>query len=46
LQGEKTLLDETVHRLAPLIEQKDIIVVTGEEHAMGEAYNSLKSYQL
>ena len=45
IQGEKTLLDETVHRLAPLIEQKDVIVVTGEEHAMGEAYNSLKSYQ-
>jgi len=45
LQGEKTLLDETVHRLAPLIEQKDVIVVTGKEHAMGEAYNSLKPYQ-
>jgi len=45
LQGEKTLLDETVHRLAPLIEPKDVIVVTGEEHAMGEAYNSLKPYQ-
>jgi len=45
LQGEKTLLDETVHRLAPLIEPKDVIVVTGEEHAIGEAYNSLKPYQ-
>jgi len=45
LQGEKTLLDETIHRLAPLIEPKDVIVVTGEEHAMGEAYNSLKPYQ-
>jgi len=45
LQGESTLLDETIHRLAPLIEQKDVIVVTGREHAMGEAYNSLKPYQ-
>jgi len=45
LQGEKTLLDETIHRLAPLIKPKDVIVVTGEEHAMGEAYNSLKPYQ-
>jgi len=45
LQGEKTLLDETIHRLAPLIELKDVIVVTGEVHAMGEAYNSLKPYQ-
>ena len=45
LQGEKTLLDDTIHRLVPLIEPEDVIVVTGEEHAMGEAYNSLKPYQ-
>jgi len=40
------MLDETVLRLAPLIERKDIVVVTGEEYAMGEAYNDLKPYQL
>ena len=45
LQGDKTLLDATVHRLAPLIEKSDVIVVTGSEHATGEAYNSLKPYQ-
>jgi len=45
LRGVKTLLDATVHRLAPLIEQSDVIVVTGAEHATGEAYNSQKPYQ-
>ena len=45
LQGEKTLLDATVHRLAPLIEEKDVLIVTGAEHAKGEAYNSLQHYQ-
>jgi len=45
LQGEKTLLDATVHRLAPLIEEKDVLIVTGSEHAKGEAYNSLQHYQ-
>jgi len=45
LQGDKTLLDSTVHRLAPLIKQEDVLVVTGAEHAKGEAYNSLQPYQ-
>ena len=45
LQGEKTLLDATVHRLAPLIQEQDVLVVTGAEHAKGEAYNSLQQYQ-
>jgi len=45
LQGEKTLLDTTVHRLAPLIEEKDVLIVTGSEHAKGEAYNSLQHFQ-
>jgi len=42
LQGDHTLLDSTVHRLAPLIRQEDVLVVTGAEHAKGEAYSSLQ----
>jgi len=45
LQGDHTLLDSTVHRLAPLIKQEDVLVVTGAEHAKGEAYSSLQPYQ-
>ena len=45
LQGEKTLLDATIHRLAPLIKPQDVLVVTGIEHAKGEAYNSLQPYR-
>jgi len=45
LQGDKTLLDSTVHRLAPLIKQEDVLIVTGTEYAKGEAYNNLQPYQ-
>ena len=45
LQNEKSLLESTVDRLSPLIEGSDILVVTGVEHAQGEAYNSLQPYE-
>ncbi len=45
LQGEKTLLESTIERLAPLIQPSDVLIVTGAEHAKGEAYNSLRPYQ-
>jgi len=45
LQGERSLLDSTVDRLAPLITQDNVLVITGAEHAQGEAYKSLQHYQ-
>lgn len=45
LQGESTLLDATVERLAPMIHQQDVLVITGIEHAQGEAYGSLQHYE-
>ncbi|MEE9358149.1 mannose-1-phosphate guanylyltransferase/mannose-6-phosphate isomerase [Candidatus Vondammii sp. HM_W22] len=45
LQGERTLLESTVEHLSPLILPSDVLVVTGVEHAEGEAYNSLRPYQ-
>jgi len=45
LQGEKSLLDATVHRLEPLIQKEDVLIVTGAKHAKGEAYSSLQPYQ-
>jgi len=45
LHGEKTLLQSTVDRLAPLIAAEDVLVVTGSEHAQGEAYSALQSFK-
>jgi mannose-1-phosphate guanylyltransferase/mannose-6-phosphate isomerase len=45
LKGEHTLLEDTIQRLAPIITSDQVLIVTGAEHANGEAYNSLKSYQ-
>jgi mannose-1-phosphate guanylyltransferase/mannose-6-phosphate isomerase len=42
LQGEETLLEGTISRLAPLVCRDDIWVVTSETHAVGEAYAALK----
>ncbi len=42
--GENSLLQETIERLNPLIGKEDVWVVTGEEHARGEAYAELKPY--
>jgi len=44
LNGENSLLQETIERLNPLIGKEDIWVVTGEEHARGEAYAELRPY--
>ncbi|MGM0703832.1 MAG: mannose-1-phosphate guanylyltransferase/mannose-6-phosphate isomerase [Pseudomonadota bacterium] len=44
LNGEHTLLEETIQRLYPLIDSGDTLVVTGAEHATGEAYSALKPY--
>lgn len=44
LEGERTLLEETIQRLHPLIGADDTLVVTGAEHATGEAYTALQPY--
>ena len=45
LQGEKSLLDSTIDRLSPLATPGDVLVITGVEHAQGEAYSSLQHYK-
>ena len=45
LNGEKSLLQDTVERLHPLIPPSRVIVVTSESHARGEAYNALLPYR-
>ncbi|MFA6901906.1 MAG: mannose-1-phosphate guanylyltransferase/mannose-6-phosphate isomerase [Gallionellaceae bacterium] len=45
LDGEATLLQTTINRLSPTIEAKDVLIVTQEAHAKGEAYHALLPYQ-
>jgi len=41
LTGEESLLAATISRLAPMIGQDDVWVVTNEAHATGEAFSEL-----
>lgn len=44
LDGETSLLQTTINRLSPTIEAKDVLIVTQESHAKGEAYHALLPY--
>jgi len=45
LDGDVSLLQTTINRLAPVIDAKDVLIVTQEAHAKGEAYHALLPYQ-
>lgn len=45
LGGDATLLQTTIDRLSPTIAAKDVLIVTQEAHAKGEAYHALLPYQ-
>lgn len=45
LNGAQSLLQETASRLQPLIAAQNVLIVTGEEQARGEAYKVLSSFQ-
>lgn len=45
LDGEISLLQTTINRLSPTIAAKDVLIVTQEAHAKGEAYHALLPYQ-
>ena len=45
LEGETTLLQTTINRLSPTIEAGQVLVVTQEAHAKGEAYHALLPYR-
>ncbi len=44
LDGEGSLLQTTIERLSPTIEAKNVLIVTQESLAKGEAYHALRSY--
>lgn len=45
LDGDTTLLQTTINRLSPTIAAKNVLIVTQEAHAKGEAYHALLPYQ-
>jgi mannose-1-phosphate guanylyltransferase/mannose-6-phosphate isomerase len=45
LDGASSLLQTTIDRLSPVIDAKDVLIVTQESHAKGEAYHALLPYQ-
>ncbi len=45
LDGGATLLQITIDRLSPTIVAKDVLIVTQESHAKGEAYHALLPYK-
>lgn len=46
LDGKASLLQTTIDRLFPLIKANDVLIVTQESHAKGEAYHALLPYQM
>ncbi|HEY5993165.1 MAG TPA: mannose-1-phosphate guanylyltransferase/mannose-6-phosphate isomerase [Gallionellaceae bacterium] len=45
LDGVASLLQTTINRLAPVIGAKDVLIITQEAHAKGEAYHALLPYK-
>jgi mannose-1-phosphate guanylyltransferase / mannose-6-phosphate isomerase len=45
LDGDASLLQTTINRLAPMVDAKHVLIVTQEGHAKGEAYHELLPYQ-
>ena len=45
LDGDASLLQTTINRLSPLIDAENVLIVTQESHAKGEAYHALMPYQ-
>jgi len=45
LDGDFSLLQTTINRLSPVIAKKNVLIVTQEALARGEAYHSLLPYQ-
>jgi len=45
IDGDRSLLESTVDRLQPVVDPADIVIVTGAEHARGEAYQALRRFR-
>ena len=45
LEGKDSLLQTTINRLSPTINSADVLIITQEAHAKGEAYHALLPYR-
>jgi mannose-1-phosphate guanylyltransferase/mannose-6-phosphate isomerase len=45
LDGDASLLQTTIDRLSPTIEASNVLIITQEAHAKGEAYHALLPYK-
>lgn len=45
IEGERSLLEATLDRLQPVVDPAHALIVTGTEHARGEAYQALQAFQ-
>ena len=45
LDGDASMLQTTINRLSPVIDARNVLIVTQESHAKGEAYHALFPYQ-
>ena len=45
IEGERSLLEATLDRLQPVVDAGNALIVTGAEHARGEAYQALHDFQ-
>jgi mannose-1-phosphate guanylyltransferase / mannose-6-phosphate isomerase len=45
LDGDATMLQATINRLSPTISAENVLIITQEAHAKGEAYHALLPYQ-
>lgn len=46
LNGDESMLVSTINRLSPLCAANEVIVVSSDQHANGEAYHLLQPYQV
>jgi mannose-1-phosphate guanylyltransferase / mannose-6-phosphate isomerase len=46
LGGAASLLQATINRLVPVVDASNVLIVTQESHAKGEAYHALLPYQM
>jgi mannose-1-phosphate guanylyltransferase/mannose-6-phosphate isomerase len=46
LDGDSSLLQTTINRLSPTVSAEDVLIVTQEVHAKGEAFHDLQPYRL
>ncbi|TVP77517.1 mannose-1-phosphate guanylyltransferase/mannose-6-phosphate isomerase, partial [Thioalkalivibrio sp.] len=45
IEGERSLLEATLDRLQPVVDPANALIVTGTEHARGEAYQALHAFK-